>query len=514
MQQGETAIERFACEYTSQQVYYTDKIMSNPEWTMVDVFADRGITGTSARKRPEFLRMIRLCRQKKVDIVLTKSISRFARNTVDCLKYIRALRELGIAIIFEKENINTLEADSEIPITMLGAFAQAESESMSANIVWGKRQAMRDGKVTLQYRRLYGYRKGADGNPEIIPEQAEVVRRIYDQYLAGASLRQIKTSLEADNIPQPEYSAEWTLDVIKGILTSEKYRGDALMQKTFIKDCISKKVVKNQGDRPMYYIENNHPGIVPKELFQRVQEEMARRTSKRKVMQKSGKTEQGKYSAKYALSELLVCGECGTPYKRCTWARNGKKRIVWRCVSRLEFGTKFCHNSPTLDEDKLHRAILEAINGLDQTGQEITEEFLDIASLVQQGQESGGVDPLALRQRLAALTAEQAVLMEQALALPVDMENKELNARLREIAEERESILHQLGTLRQADERQAGRAARMERLREFVEQRETKFAVYDDAITRKFVEQITALNAETIRIKFRYPGLEVDKSLN
>ena len=264
----------------------------------------------------------------------------------------------------------------------------------------------------------------------------------------------------------------------------------------------------------MVYVENNHPPIIPKEIFYQVREEMARRASKRKVMQKTGKTEQGKYSAKYALSELLVCGECGTPYKRCTWARNGKKRIVWRCVSRLEFGTKYCHTSPTLDEDKLHRAILEAINGLDQTGQEITEEFLDIASLVQQGQECGGVDPLALRQRLTALTAEQAVLMEQALALPEDTENKELNARLREIAEERESILHQLGTLQQADERQAGQAARMNSLREFVERRETKFAAYDDAITRKFVEQITVLDAETIRIKFRYPGPEVDKKLN
>jgi hypothetical protein len=302
--------------------------------------------------------------------------------------------------------------------------------------------------------------------------------------------------------------------VIHNILVNEKYIGDALLQKTYTTDCISKTVKKNQGERPMVYVENNHPPIIPKEIFYQVREEMARRASKRKVMQKTGKTEQGKYSAKYALSELLVCGECGTPYKRCTWARNGKKRIVWRCVSRLEFGTKFCHNSPTLDEDKLHRAILEAINGLDQTGQEITEEFLDIASLVQQGQECGGVDPLALRQRLTALTAEQAVLMEQALALPEDTENKELNARLREIAEERESILHQLGTLQQADERQAGQAARMNSLREFVERRETKFAAYDDAITRKFVEQVTVLDAETIRVKFRYPGLEVDKKLN
>ncbi|EOS66424.1 hypothetical protein C816_01472 [Oscillibacter sp. 1-3] len=301
--------------------------------------------------------------------------------------------------------------------------------------------------------------------------------------------------------------------MIHNILVYEKYIGDALLQKTYTTDCISKTVKKNQGERPMVYVENNHPPIIPKEIFYQVREEMARRSSKRKVMQRTAKTEQGKYSAKYALSELLVCGECGTPYKRCTWARNGKKRIVWRYVSRLEFGTKYCHTSPTLDEDKLHRAILEAINGLDQTGQEITEEFLDIASLVQQGQEGGGGDPLAL-QRLAVLTAEQAALMEQALALPENMENKELNTRLREIAEERESILYQLGSLQQADERQAGQAARMNSLREFVEQRETKFAVYDDAITRKFVEQITILDAETIRIKFRYPGLEVDKKLN
>lgn len=157
--------------YAAQQTYYTDKIMANKNWTMAGIFADEGITGTSARKRPEFLRMIRLCKQKKIDIVLTKSISRFSRNTVDCLNYIRALRELGIAVIFEKENINTLESDSEILITMLGAFAQAESESISANVRWGKRQAMREGKPIIQYKHLYAYTKGEDGKPKIIPER-------------------------------------------------------------------------------------------------------------------------------------------------------------------------------------------------------------------------------------------------------------------------------------------------------------------------------------------------------
>ena len=375
----------------------------------------------------------------KVDLILTKSLSRFARNTVDSLEVVRMLRANGIGVIFEKENINTLTESSEFLLTLFSGFAQAESESISKNVIWGIQKSREAGNVPFQYQKMLGYRRGPDGQPEIVPEEAEVVKRIYRRYLDGCSLAQIKRELEADGVPTASGIQSWTYQVVRNILINERYIGDALLQKTYTTDCISKTVKKNQGDRPTVYVEQNHPAIVSKAMFYQVREEMSRRASKRKVMQKTGRTEQGKYSAKYALSELLVCGEFGAPYKRCTRARNGKKRIVWRCVSRLEFGTKYCHTSPTLDEDKLHRAILEAINGLDQTGQEITEEFLDIASLVQQGQESGGVDPLALHRRLTALTAEQAVLMEQALALPENMENKELNARLREIAEERES---------------------------------------------------------------------------
>ena len=187
--------------YEAQKNYYTDKIMTNPNWTMAGIFADEGITGTSARKRPEFLKMIHQCKQKKIDLVLVKSISRFARNTVDCLNYIRALRQLGIAVIFEKENINTLDSDSEMIITMMGAFAQAESESMSQNIRWGKRQAMREGRAHLNFSNLYAYEKGPDGKPKIIPEQAEVVRRIYRAFLAGQSLRMIRAWLEEKRSP-------------------------------------------------------------------------------------------------------------------------------------------------------------------------------------------------------------------------------------------------------------------------------------------------------------------------
>ncbi len=349
--------------YEAQKNYYTDKIMTNKEWTMAGIFADEGITGTSARKRPEFLRMIRQCKQGKIDIVLTKSISRFARNTVDCLNYVRALKELGIAVIFEKENMNTLKIDSEILITMLGAFAQSESESISANVRWGIRQAMKEGKATIQYKYLYGYRKGDDSKPEIIPDQAEVVRKIYDLFLSGTPVRGIQEYLNANSVPNINGESKWARSAIDSILTNEKYCGDVLLQKTYIDDCINKKVKKNTGQLPMYLVQNHHEGIISRETFDAAQAELARRSAGKSPSKKNAPTGRSRYSSKYALSDRLYCGECGTRYQRCTWRnRDGSKRIVWRCVSRVDYGSKYCHDSPTLDEEPLHRAILAAIN--------------------------------------------------------------------------------------------------------------------------------------------------------
>lgn len=361
--EGHPAPRDTACpnSYEVQKEYYTDKIMSNTAWTMAGIFADKGITGTSARKREDFMRMIRHCRQKKIDVILTKSVSRFSRNTVDCLYYIRALKQLGIAVIFEKENINSLEEDSELRITLSGAFAQSESESISANVTWGKRRAMEAGKVSIQYKKLYGYRKGGDGQPEIIPEQAEIVRWLYERYLTGASLRMIKDELEQQGVKCFKDSPEWTISRIRSILQNEKYCGDVLMQKTFRQDFINRKAIKNTGQLPMYLIENHHEGIVSREKYDAVQAEMARRNAA-KSPSKNAVTGMASYASKYALSERLVCGEYGTLYRRCTWTRNGEKRVVWRCVSRLDYGKKYCHNSPTLDEAPLQQAILAVLN--------------------------------------------------------------------------------------------------------------------------------------------------------
>lgn len=347
--------------YENQCKYYTDKIMDNPRWSMAGIFADAGISGTQAKKRDEFMRMIKACKNGKIDLILTKSISRFSRNTVDCLHYTRLLKSWGVAVFFEKENINTLQEDSEFLITLHGAFAQQEVESISANVTWGVQQSMREGKTRIQFKKLYGYKRGTDDKPEIIPEQAEVVKEIYARYLAGASLRMIQNWLISKGITNALGKHEWTHGSIKGILINEKYCGDVLMQKTYTTDCITHKTVRNHGERPMYLVQNNHEGIIDRETYDAVQAEMARRSSLRSPSKKAP-TGQSCYTSKYALSDRVYCGECGTRYKRTTWAKNGKKRIVWRCVSRLDYGTKYCHGSPTVDEDKLQAAILAAIN--------------------------------------------------------------------------------------------------------------------------------------------------------
>ena len=496
--------------YEAQKVYYTQKIEKNPDWELAGIFADKGLSGTSLKKRDNFNKMIAACKRGRIDTILTKSLSRFARNTVDCLETVRMLRARGIGVIFEKENINTLTESNEFLITLFSGFAQAESESLSGNIARGKMMSMQAGNVPFQYKKLLGYREGEDGKPEIDPGEAKTVRRIYRRYLDGCSLSQIQRELEADHVPTARGIQRWSYQVIHNILTNERYIGDALLGKTYVLDCISKEVRKNNGERPQYYVENNHPAIIPREWFQRVKEEMTRRASKRKVMQRHGKTELGKYSAKYALSELLVCGECGTPYKRCTWARNGKKRIVWRCVSRLEFGTKYCHGSPTLDEEKLHQAILEALNEFAQSDSEVKEDILNFTRLVWAGQEVDGASLISLKQRLGDITAEQALMLDRVLE---NMNDPDLNAQLKALMDEKQAVQEQIQAMEQEAAQSENRMSHMAELREWMAKLEVN-TEYNDEQVRMAVERITVVDAETIHIKFRYPGLEMDKKLS
>ena len=494
--------------YEAQKSYYTQKIQDSPDWEMAGIYADEGITGTSLKKRTEFKKMITACKRGHIDLIITKSLSRFARNTVDCLETVRLLKANGIGVYFEKENINTLTESSEFLITLFSGFAQAESESLSKNVAWGKAKSEEAGKVTFQYKKMLGYRKGADGQPEIVPEEAEVIKRIYHRYLDGCTLGQIKRELDEDNVPTAQGVEFWSPAIIHNILTNEKYIGDALLQKTYVTDCISKKVKKNQGERAMYYVENNHPAIISREVFDQVRNEMTRRSSKRKVLQKSGKTELGKYSGKYALTELLVCGECGSPYKRVTWARNGKKRIVWRCVSRLEFGTKYCHNSPTLDESKLHSAILAAMNEFAAIRQEVCPDVLTMAEEAKQALSQAGAKLLELKKHLEAVSREQSDLLDRLLE---NMGDAELNAKMKALTDEKESLKAQILDARQMEVSLEEQAARHQQMWDSIMECSAGYTEFDDELVRQIIQKITVEDEETIRIHFRDSEMVIEQ---
>ena len=503
-----TKEEEQASSYEAQCEYYTDKIMSNKEWTMAGIFADEGITGTSTKKRTEFLRMIRQCKQKKIDLILTKSIQRFARNTLDCINYTRILRQLGIGVLFEKENINSLPADSEFMITMYGAMAQSESESISGNIRRGRQMHAKVGTLKVPCYRLYGYEKDADGKFRVIPEQAEIVRELYKRYESGASLRNLKDWLEEKQIKTVLGTDDWSISVIKGILTNEKYCGDVLLQKTFCTDVISKKVVKNVGQMTQYYMRNHHEGIVSREQYNAVKAEKARRSALRSPS-KEAVTGRSCYTSKYALSDRLFCGECGTLYRRKTRNIKGNIYHEWRCISRLEYGKKYCHESPTLREIPLQSAILAAINSamsmkpalLDRIRNAVSLELLPV-----QGQTMSLAD---IERRLKQLDEQ----FQRLLAEAINAEDKEAcNAQFAEILAEQTALKKQKETILQSSADTDRVCTRMKQAEQAIENTAQTITEWNENAVRQIVERVTVLSADEVLVRIK-GGAEIKQRL-
>ncbi len=494
--------------YEAQISYYTEKINSNSEWQMAGIFADEGITGTQAKKRPEFLKMIRLCRQGKIDMILTKSLSRFARNTVDSLKYIRDLKALGIGIVFEKENINTIETDTEMMLTIMSCFAQAESESISKNVSWGIRQSFKSGNVPMQYARLLGYRKGDDDKPEIVPEEAEIVKEIYRLYLDGMSLNMIVDRLNEKGLTTKGSSSPYRKEVVQRILTNEKYTGDALLQKTYVTDCITKKTRKNNGELPMYLVKNHHEPIISHADFNRVQEEMARRSAKRVIAEKLTKGEQGKYSAKYALSELLICSECGSHYRRVTWTAKGFKEIKWRCISRIQYGKKKCHSSPTVEEQALHRAIVSAINEFCEVKDDVTKALRESITEVLDPNLNGSVQAAQRQIDELARNIDEliklATVPETAATVMADIEK---------FSEEMKTLREFIETEKAKQMTIQRGSAELDAILERLENEDFTMTEYDDVAVRQLIEKVTVESKDTITITFK-GDFEVRKELN
>ena len=492
--------------YENQVNHYTERIHREPGWKLVGIYADKGITGTSMKKRDEFNKLIRQCKRGWVDMIIVKSISRFARNTLDCIKITRMLREIKVDVYFEEQNLHSIDPASEFYISIYGSIAQSESENISHNVAWGKAQSAKEGNVSFAFKSFLGYRQGADGKPEIDPAQAITVRRIYTEFLSGNSLQQIADGLTADSISTPMGKAVWQPGVIQSILSNVKYKGDALLGKTYVEDCISKKVRINGGERPQYYVENNHPAIIDADTFAQVQEELARRASKRKVKQIGTTTEQGKYCGKYALTELLICGECGTPYRRCTWTVGGQKKIVWRCISRLDYGKKYCHQSPTMEEASLQDAIMETILKTAKVNPEILQT-LKMHIQMGLGCETQADDSIEIQIRIAQIDRE---FKEMLNSVTVQNQGSLLSdPRIESLITEKRMLENKLAQYSAEKEHRKNITSRLDEIFTVLEGMKNHPLTYDDQIVRQILQCVVVESKQKIKVVF-IGGLEVE----
>lgn len=486
--------------YQNQLTYYWEKISTNPDWEPVKVFADEGVSGVSTRNRDAFNEMMDMCRAGKIDVILTKSIHRFARNTLDAVKYVRMLRAVDVNVIFEQEGLQGINPADEQIIAIYASMAQNYSQNLSDNVKWGFKRSFAKGAVYFGGR-MYGYRQNGGGKVEIIPEEAEVVRLIFSLYLSGWSMGSICRELERRRIPTAKGGA-WGYGAIDHLLSNEKYTGDAICQKTFMQDVLTKKQVKNMGQLPQYYVENSHEAIISKETFKQAQFERTRRKSLAPVSAKT-KTNAGRFTSKYALSGLILCGECGHYYRRITWYRKNAKKIVWRCSERYENGKRVCRESPAIPEPAIHRALTELIVKLANGKEVLMQKLKDYAGEVME-QETGDARKQEIQRKM-----EQTDSMIQAM-LNADLICEE---QIQALSGEHEKLEQELAQLGELHERREQENAHLQGVEEYIQNADFSVIQYDDKLIREIVEQMIVRSKERIYVRFK-GGYEMEIRLD
>lgn len=474
--------------YEAQIAYYTDAIAKNPNWTFVGIYADEGITGTATTKRKDFLRLMRDCEKGKVDYILTKSVSRFARNTVDSLVWTRKLRAKGIGVYFEEQALDSLKAENEMLIGLFSVIAQSESENISANVKWGVQQRMKTGTYRTNFD-CFGYRKGENGIPNIVPEEAEVVKKIYQLFLDGSSIVQIVKFLQDHHYRTYRGHESWKSEAVRYILMNEKYVGDILLQKTFISNCIDKKSKFNRGELPKYLVSNNHPAIIDRDTFNIVQAELASRSSKRSKSDLT-QTEKGRYSSRSALTEVLICGSCGSHYKRTGKTdKNGKRIYYWRCINRIDNQKKVCKDSIGVEETRLQSAICRCLSAMMQNREEVVSLISNNLQYALTGNTSI-LDKVSIEKQIESYYDQMSTLVERSATTTGDTEiyDKEIQKLCDKIAALRE-------TLKTEETKSAASEdvkANIERILNYIRNVDTdSFSTYDDVAIRRLVECIT-----------------------
>lgn len=480
--------------YEAQVDYYTRYIQGRSDWEFVKVYTDEGISALNTKNREGFNSMIADAMAGKIDIIITKSVSRFARNTVDSLVTIRQLKDHGVEVYFEKENIYTFDSKGELLLTIMSSLAQEESRSISENVTWGKRKQFADGKVWLPYKRFLGYERGPDGMPKIVPEQAKIVVYIYDLFMMGLTAAGIAKRLTDEGIPTPGGKEVWGKTTVTSILTNEKYKGDALLQKMFTTDFLQKKRKINEGEVPQYYVENSHPAIISRELFDRVQAEMQRRKGLDMV-----------YRYTSVFSARIVCGDCGSFYGPKIWdSTNQFRRKVYQCNQKYE-GDHVCR-TPHVTEEEIKDSFLEAFNKLILEKDALLEDCETMRAFL--------MDTTAIDQKIEQLQTQSDELAEQARQCILDSVNtgkgtRDWEQRYQSLMTRYNETEAELAQLAEQKSQRTMRASIVSAYAKTIEMNDGGLTVFDPRLWMDVVDQ--AIVYKDKRIVFRFvDGTEVE----
>ncbi len=481
--------------YEAQIDYYTQYIKRNPEWEFVTVYTDEGLSGLNAKKREGFNQMVSDALAGKIDLIVTKSVSRFARNTVDSLVTVRKLKEKGVEVYFEKENIFTLDSKGELLITIMSSLAQEESRSISENVTWGQRKRFSDGKVSLPYSQFLGYERGQDGIPKIVEKEAALVRRIYALFMDGKTTCAIAKQLTSESIPTPAGKTKWSVSTIESILTNEKYRGSAKLQKRFTVDFLTKTMKVNEGEVPQYYVEFSHDPIIQPDEWDTVQKEFARR----KALGRS-------YSGNSVFASRIICGDCGGFYGPKVWNSTSKyRRTVWQCNAKFKGGHK-C-TTPHLDEETIKTRFLAAFDNLLDGKDALLENCEQVKAKY--------TDCTAIDAELANLLREIDVVTE--LTRKCVEENAasaqnqdEYAARYSGYVERYNATKSKVEALEQERTLRLARADAFDHFIFAIRSIETAPDSFDDALWQKVIDTVTVKSNGTLVFKFQN-GVEIEK---
>ena len=490
-----TDSEEQLSSYAAQVSYYTDYIKNNENWDYVNVYTDEGISATNTKHRDGFNKMIADALAGKIDLIITKSVSRFARNTVDTLTTVRKLKEKGVEVYFEKENIYTMDSKGELLITIMSSLAQEESRSISENVTWGQRKRFADGKINIPYKNFLGYEKGEDGLPKIIESEAKTVRLIYKMFLEGKTASYIADYLTKQRISTPAGKTKWQQSTVLSILKNEKYKGDAVLQKTFTVDFLTKKRKINEGEVQQYYVENSHPAIIPPETYDLVQIELERRKGKRK-------STAGVFAGK------LICGECRSFYGSKVWHSNDKyRKVIMQCNGKFKNARRCA--TPNINEEEIKNIFTEVFNNMVENRDEIlntlklvTEEITDISRVEEKRKKK--------KEKLQAAGIALKNCIEENMHTTLNQEEYEENFKNLEI--EYDKIKTEIAKLENAKAVQIAKQKEIYAYMQKLKNSNKIVSEFDEELFQSLVEHITVNTDKTLVFKFK-DGSEIIRKI-